>query len=80
MENKTELKDFTEQIKKGFIEVIDLNKLIIEDYPYGFKKCKMVFNKVRNRLYWLLCPVRVHIKNCSRFFIVKIHINSLSLL
>ena len=43
------MKDFKEQIKKGNIEVIDQNSLIIENYPYGFKTCKMTFNKIKNR-------------------------------
>lgn len=38
-----------EQIKKGLIEVINEDVLIIKDYPFGFKKCEMTFKKVFNR-------------------------------
>ena len=44
-----ELKDLKEQIRKEVIEVIDENTLIIENYPYGHKTCKMTFNKITNR-------------------------------
>ena len=48
MENNN-LKDFVEHIKKGFINIIETEKLILNDYPYGFKKCIMTFEKVNNR-------------------------------
>jgi len=45
-----ELINFSEQIKKGNIEVIDKDKLIIENYPLGFNnKCIMTFEKAQNR-------------------------------
>lgn len=47
MENK--LINFADQIKNGNIEIINQDTLIIENYPYGFKTCKMTFNKKFNR-------------------------------
>ena len=41
--------NFKEQIKKGFIEVINQDILIIKNYPFGFKKCEMTFKKTLNR-------------------------------
>ena len=46
---ETNLKDFSEQIKKGLIEVINEDILIIKNYPYGFQKCIMTFKKSQNR-------------------------------
>lgn len=40
---------FKEQIKKGLIEVINENVLIIPNYPFGFKTCEMTFKKTKNR-------------------------------
>ena len=40
---------FEEQIKKGVIEVINKDVLIIQNYPMGFKKCVMTFKKTYNR-------------------------------
>jgi len=47
MENKNII--FEEQIKKGMIEVINKDVLIIKDYPFGFKTCEMTFKKTFNR-------------------------------
>ncbi len=46
---KNEIKDFKEQIKKGLIEVINEDILIIKNYPFGFKTCEMTFKKSYNR-------------------------------
>lgn len=49
MLDKENLKDFAEQIRKGNIEIIDKDVLIIENYPMGFKRGTMSFKKTFNR-------------------------------
>lgn len=49
MQDQKNFKDFAEQIKKGSIEIINQDVLVIDNYPMGFKKCTMTFKKTFNR-------------------------------
>ena len=41
--------DFVKQINKGSIEVLKTQKVEVENYPYGFKKCKLIAEIKHNR-------------------------------